>query len=377
MAFDDSQLNDLIAPYQRVASQVSSPYATIGRNSWLANKHPLVAQALDNAFLTAAMTPGPRGPEGAGEGISRTFQGLLGAQQYRHQKMLEDMMLPFQMAMPRLQAEHTLAQIQQSGAYSDYLRQHGEYLSDMADVNQQKADIAQQRADQAKYGKQMNDPEERFAYNSVFKKYGVDSVDKLSLEQLQEAQGIYQNAKRQTRMHTGSLTQGDIIAMQMSDDPDIKAKGEQAAKIWSSMYGMAAGARTGGSESAPHPYSEQKSFLQSERQRVYGKISPTLSYKDWSAQFGDKLLGEIPGDTPQGAMTGPTPNQQKYQEYLDKAKLERQKTDFNWAQYERWAAQNPGKGYEESPWGSHPPSSKEATSPAQPSNSGSSWTPRQ
>ena len=371
-----ASIDDLIAPYQSVVDKIRSPYATMSANSWLARKHPLVAQLLDNAFLTAAETPSPRGPEGAGGGISRTFQGIMGAQQFRRQQMLEDLTLPYQLAMPRLQAEHTIAQIGQEQSYADYLKKHGEYLDQMTDINQQKTDIARQRADQAKYGKVMNDPEERFAYNTVFKKYGVDSVDKLNLNQLQEAQGIYETAKRNTRMHTGSLTQGDIIAMQMSDDPAIKAKGEQAGKIWASMYGMAAGAKTAGSEEAPHPHADQAAFIQNERQKVYSKLSPVLNFKDWNSQYGDPLMGGLPSDTPQGPMTGPTPNQLNYQKYLDKAKMDHQKADFNWSQYERWAQSNPGKGYEESPWGSHLPTDETAPTSNTPSNSGSNWTPR-
>src|SRR5690348_5666287 len=241
MAFD-STYEDLIAPYQQEVDKLRSPYATMSANSWLAKKHPLVASYLDNAFLTAAMTPGPRGPEGAGGAISRTFQGLMGAQQFQHQKQLEDLMLPLQLAQSRLQAEHTLAQINQEQAYADYLKQHGQYLGQEADINQQKADIAKQRADQAeeaRYGGKL-DPSSKLAVDQVMKKYGAKSYSDLNADQLQEAQ----KAARMARVKSGNFSQSDIIAMQMSDDPDVKAKGEQAARIWSSMYGMAAGART-------------------------------------------------------------------------------------------------------------------------------------
>src|ERR1700720_269785 len=110
-----TQLDQMLAPYRAQAAKLTSPYATMRPDSWLAQNHPQVAGVLDNAFLTGAMTPGPKGPEGVGDGISRTFQGLLGANQYRRQQAMMQAMLPYQMLEPRLKAEDTLAQIQERG----------------------------------------------------------------------------------------------------------------------------------------------------------------------------------------------------------------------------------------------------------------------
>src|ERR1700720_3692983 len=120
-----TQLDQMLAPYRAQAAKLTSPYATMRPDSWLAQNHPQVAGVLDNAFLTGAMTPGPKGPEGVGDGISRTFQGLLGANQYRRQQAMMQAMLPYQMLEPRLKAEDTLAQIQQRGQQAQYERQRG------------------------------------------------------------------------------------------------------------------------------------------------------------------------------------------------------------------------------------------------------------
>src|SRR5260221_3280298 len=128
------QLDTMLAPYREQATQFNSPYATMGQNSWLAQNHPHLGGIADNAFLTAAMTPGPQGPEGVGGGISRTFQGLLGAQQFRRDRALQAAMLPYQMLQPRLQAEHTMAQIGQQEASTKYYGAHAKYLADMTDV---------------------------------------------------------------------------------------------------------------------------------------------------------------------------------------------------------------------------------------------------
>jgi hypothetical protein len=101
----------MIAPYQEMAKQFNSPYAMFRPNSWIAQNHPMATKMLDAAGLSMAMTPGPQGPEGVGGGISRAMQGVLGANQYRREMMLRSAMLPYQMMMPRLQAEDTMSQI--------------------------------------------------------------------------------------------------------------------------------------------------------------------------------------------------------------------------------------------------------------------------
>src|SRR5258708_25263521 len=130
MAWDDDyreQLNQLVAPYQKAASEMYSPYATMGAHSWLAQNHPAIAGHLDNAFLAAAMTPEARGTEGVGGGISRTFQGVLGAQQYRRQQMMQQSMLPYQMLEPRLKAEDTMAQIGQRAGMTQHYKDEGDF----------------------------------------------------------------------------------------------------------------------------------------------------------------------------------------------------------------------------------------------------------
>src|ERR1700676_2382159 len=106
-----SQYKQMLAPYQQMAQKLTSPYATMNQNSWLAKNHPQVAGVLDNAFLTAGMTPQAQGPEGVGGGISRMMQGLMGGQQFQRQRMIQQAMLPYQMMQPMLQSADTMSQI--------------------------------------------------------------------------------------------------------------------------------------------------------------------------------------------------------------------------------------------------------------------------
>lgn len=159
------QLNDIIAPYQGIAQRMYQPYPMLGGGGGqFAQDHPLLAGALNRGLLSAAMTPGPQGPEGVGGGISRALQGVLGASQFQRQQMLQSLMLPYQMVQPRLLAEKEIAE-------TEMWRQHGEYYNKMGDVRQQMADISQGRLDLAQdtedkriYGRTFKEPAERMAF---------------------------------------------------------------------------------------------------------------------------------------------------------------------------------------------------------------------
>src|SRR5208282_575951 len=107
-----SQLNSMLAPYQSAVQRLQTPYPMLGgTGGQFASDHPLLAGSLNRGMMNMAFTPGPQGPEGVGGGISRAMQGVLGANQYQRQQMLQSAMLPYQMLQPRLQAMDTMAQI--------------------------------------------------------------------------------------------------------------------------------------------------------------------------------------------------------------------------------------------------------------------------
>ena len=142
------QLGQILAPYQQLAQKISSPYATMPSNSWLGQNHPQAAGILDNAMLTMGMTPQAEHPEGAGGGIARTMQGLIGAQQYNRQRMVQQAMLPYQMAMGQLQAQDLASQIPMR--YSEAARNRAwmENITNATEIKQQLADTRQQLANQ-------------------------------------------------------------------------------------------------------------------------------------------------------------------------------------------------------------------------------------
>src|SRR5262249_55571122 len=98
-----------------------------------------------SAFLGAAMTPGPRGPEGAGEGISRAFQGALGANQFMFNRQMQAAMLPYQMLGPKIDMMDKLAQMQQREQLAKHYIAQDKYYQDRADYYDRQATTNENR----------------------------------------------------------------------------------------------------------------------------------------------------------------------------------------------------------------------------------------
>jgi hypothetical protein len=90
-------------------------------NAFMQN-HPALGGALNRALLSAAMTPAPNGPEGAGAGISRALQGVLGGQQYQTQFEHAQEMYPVEQgaALAKLYGAQNEADLYK--AHADYFR---------------------------------------------------------------------------------------------------------------------------------------------------------------------------------------------------------------------------------------------------------------
>lgn len=283
---------DTMAPYEAMASRFNNPYNMMSQNSWLAKTHPQAAGIMDRAMTAAAMTPEPQGPEGVGGGISRAFQGVMGAQNLYRQKALTAAMLPYEMMMPQLQARHLMAQTGQEQAAASYYGAHANYLGSMANVNQQKADEQQRKNDIAQYGKEMPTPAERYGYGATLQKYGLQTRDQMTPDQMTEANDLvqqYNKQDRMTRVKSGQFTQGDIIAMQMSNDDKEKAMGIKAGKIWSSMYGQRAAATTAGGQDVPHPQVTAEELVAASRARIGKDLTkPPADYIAWTIQHPER-----------------------------------------------------------------------------------------
>lgn len=362
-------LNDILAPYRQMAQQFQSPYATMRPNSWLAQNHPQVAGVLDNAFLTMGMTPQAQGPEGAGGGIARTMQGLIGAQQFRRQQMMQNAMLPMQMAGPTLSAMDTLSQIHERNAMIPF-RQSQErrydaqsemYYNRMAQGDRQKALAGPDLTDD-KGGtwSRVFDPISGATrlYNPVLQKHADELPD--------GQQPTFDKEHRQQRMSTPGGLAGEIIDMRMSADPAVKARGLQMADMYSQMQGAAAGARVAGEQNAPHPYTDTKTFTAEERTAAYGQLPKTLSASDYqTSRITDPDYWKNP--------------QKEYQNYIKGNQSAKQQLDLDLGKYEKSGAPAKGVSYQEylqnrELWdGSAPnPAPSNPVGPA----TGSNWTPK-
>lgn len=362
-------LNDILAPYQQMAQQFQSPYATMKPNSWLAQNHPQIAGVLDNAFLGGAMTPGPQGPEGVGGGISRAMQGMVGTQQFRRQQMMQNAMLPFQMMQPQLQAQDMLSQIQERHGSALRAEAYNEVMVNRfgpGGLESQKIDVAQQRADQAKYGRQLSDPMERMAHDL----HPFKDPQNPTQQEYQSVQQEYMRMKQQTERQPAGSYEEQIFNMQNSPDPAVKAMGDKAYTQHIQTLRAASGARVEGEQSTSHPYADTKSFLVDERKAAYNQLPPTMNAKDYeqsrmtdSTYWKDQLSN--PG--------------KPYQDYIKAQQTLKQQTDVDFSKYEKSGAPKKGVSYSEylqnrTLWDGSAPSPAPATSSS--SATGSNWTPK-
>jgi len=354
------QFSDIMAPYQSMAKQFSSPYALFRPDSWIAQNHPGAARMLDAIGLSAAMTPGPQGPEGAGQGISRAFQGLVGAQQFRREQMLKSAMLPYQMAMPMIQARDVLAQTAERQAMTPYYLQRGEYYTKrMEEADRSKFVPGSFRTDDEgnKWQEIFNPVEGRTRlFNPATQKF-ADQMDKPP---------SFTKDERQQRMSTPGGLAGEIISMQTSPDPAVREQGRVWGEKYKDLTGQLAGGRKGGEE----PYTEDRDFMNKEYADAKMQIEKPVEMFKFFEQYAKdpKWSVKIKGDS-LGA----------YNEYLKQKEVEKQQFQSNWSTYYNSGAwrgknkvgfdtyvKNPGKYDSTAP--------EYAPNPAT-ASSGSSWQP--
>lgn len=324
------QLNEMLAPYQKMAQTLSSPYATMRPDSWLATQHPEAAKMLDSTFLGAAMTPGPSGPEGVGGGISRAFQGMVGAQQYRRQQMIQSAMLPYQMLEPRLKAEDTIAQMQQRGQQAQYERQRGEWYE--ARIGQMQNPHAQGRSmTDDKGGEWQENFDPATGKSRLFNPISQQFADTLHPAD----QPSFSKSQRAQRTATPGGLAGEIIDNQMSADPAVAARGKQEAGLYANLYGARAGAGKAGEQNAPHTFDEQKMFMENEFKAAHSQQTPLQNEKQFYQGLDPVQMGEF------------FKNPNMYKDYVDQHNVQRQQTDQNFSEYEKSGVWKNKIGYQD------------------------------
>lgn len=335
-------LNEILAPYQRIAQQMYSPYATMRPQGWLPQHHPALAGALDNAFLAMGMTPQPQGPEGVGGGITRTMQGLLGAQQYRRQQIMQQAMLPYQMAMGQLQAADISSQIQERRAKAPLemaltekaISQSGMY-TDLERHRQALEDLDRQKMLSTINPSELMDREARI-------RAGVApnaDINALSPDQLTKYSGALDDIQARRARSTGS--EFNIIqAMKSSPDAAIREEGNRRWTDYLQSQSALAGARAGAVQGATQPTRDYESFIQKERANTlsnYDATNRVQGFSDWQMLN----MGSDPDAlNPQKMGTA-------YQNYVQSIQGQRQQVVTDLDKYERTDAPKKGVGFGE------------------------------
>ncbi len=371
-----SQLDTMLAPYQSAVQRLQQPYPMLGGSGGqFGINHPLLAGALNSGLEAAAFTPGPQGPEGVGGGISRALQGVLGASQFERQRMLQSAMLPYQMMMPRLQAEDTMAQIAERRSEVPYRRameeramaQSDYYTKRAGALDQSKAITGDKRVDDSgNVWHGIMDPSKGYRYqNPVTQKF----ADELPSDQ----QPSFENEKKvisAARLNE-DYTLAGIQRRMATGDPSASNDYQRYVKA----QGSVAGARTGGTEEAKQPYVDESAMIARENKSKYDDL-PTHPDKDPQFEFSRKM-SSLPG----------MENDSEVRKYLDAKKSYQTKVvsrDQEFEQYARSTA--PGAGVTRAEYSAnkslYPPKNKSRvdlpSGDSRPAvtNSGSTWTPK-
>jgi len=292
-----ARLNEMLAPYQQMAQQFQSPYATMRPNSWIAQNHPQLAQKLDNAFLTMGMTPDSQGPEGVGGGISRTMQGLIGAQQFHRQQMMQNAMLPYQMMMPQLQAQDMVAQMDARRATAMREQDYHEMITDRygpAGLQAQRNAMEQQKIE-AFLNPSMLDHRRALAKAGLPANADISNVHPEKLELYNQA---YQGFRREReRSAPAGSYEEQIENMRLNEDPAVRAQGERRWADHLQVLGLQAGRVAGAKVEAEQPVKDQETFLKEETANAYKDIQPPKPFDQWLGEQGGLAKEDVQMDT--------------------------------------------------------------------------------
>jgi hypothetical protein len=317
-----SQMNAMVAPYRQMSNQMlNNGYAALPGNSGFAQNHPGIARPMDSALLAMSMTkPG----QTIGENIANVAGGLVGAQQFRRNQMMQSAMLPYEMAQPRLNMMNTLAQMNERASEIPY--RHS-----MEERNQAMSEW---------YARRMQQPNATSVEEiTAMRKVGINDLNTMTPDQATRFEQEM-NAQRQRSSEGAGLTLGRIVQMQLSDDDATKKQGIQAGKIWTAMQGSIAGTQAGARTAVEQPNRN----MDEEVKNAYKNYQPTkpMSSKEFYDQFPNVMASEL---------TNPKLAGQGYNSYVsgvqDKNASSKATIDRQVNQYRNWAKSNPNGGFQD------------------------------
>lgn len=122
----------------------------------LEQHHPLLAKMLEGGIMGAAMTPNsePGRSEGAGGGISRALQGVLGARGAERQFQIQQIVAPYQLARQTAELQGAAQEQEARKAQISEMNSRAHYFDEMANMTAPEA-----RVRAAQMGMQFKDEE--------------------------------------------------------------------------------------------------------------------------------------------------------------------------------------------------------------------------
>ncbi len=289
MPFDDNQFNEMLAPYQAAAKRMMQPYPMLGGGGGVLSQHPMLSKILNESMMGAAFVPPPQGPEGVGGGITRALQGVLGADQFERQRQMQTLMMPYQMMMPRLQAEDIQSQVDERRAMVPF-RQEQEAFMRKREDNFDSMMEARERP-QAKGHPYASD-------QGILHQEYEDKDGNVTLKPIgatpTEPQTFFKQA-----IHGGAGPYEEKIAdMRLSSDPAVFAEGEKRAAMHLDTVAAAAGGAEAARKHVEDPYVLESGMIAREKspERLYNSLGPDPETNPMYSKYQRGIGGIIPDD---------------------------------------------------------------------------------
>jgi hypothetical protein len=265
----------LLAPYRDQAAKLYPMNPIFGDQNEFATHHPKVAGILGNLLLAGSQAGTGRT---VGESIGIASRMALAPGQYRQQQQLHRIDYEQSQVAADMQRQHIQAQIGQERASATHMGVEDAY---------DKARMAH-LADPVWHGEggvKVDDEGHEWMAAMDAKTHQMVNTP---LQPVPEGyQPSFNKIHKQAAAADGGLV-GHIIGLQMSEDPEERAQGHQMGKLYTGIMGQVAGSRTGGEQTAPHPFTDKQTFITNQRQELMNSNPPPE--KDFQKFYMNELM---------------------------------------------------------------------------------------
>lgn len=282
--------NSLYAALQ----QAQSPYLTMGAHGYLQDRHPRIAQALDNAFMNVAEMPQTANVSGAGDNIAAVVKGLAGARQAQQQHAIQQATLPLQVAQQSLGYQKNLWDLLKDRSEVGMYDAHAKYYKQLGDY---KDYVQNDKPIYNSGGPKIDDNGEPWMFNqrSGQNEYVGDNPD---VANNPNYKATFLKGGKPGAGHAGALNLLGLAQTATGGDPATSEGANSILNLYSNVQAGIAGRKAASTDKAHQPAEDEKNFLETQKHYVgdmIGKPPSEAEQKDLDAK--QQLLSVLGKDS--------------------------------------------------------------------------------